>query len=101
MDPVQFKGREPAEIKIAQEKKKEEKKAPPVKVKKYYDIKLDAMVPCTITYRVFAFDEHEALTLLPRAIPNNVKHNLHQKRNIKAIINDAGSSLIRLIKNFK
>lgn len=102
--PIQVQGREPSEIKLAEEKRKQEekyKKPTPVKIKKYYDVKLDALVPCTITYRISAYDEHEALTLLPKAIPTHVKHNLFQKRNIKAIINDAGSSIIRLIKNFR
>jgi hypothetical protein len=106
---IQVQGREPAEIaaaeKAAAEKKKEEAKnkkpAPAVKEKKWFDIRLECMVPCIVQYRVFADDEQDALQQMDKKTPSSVKPNILRKKNVKATIYDAGSSLIRYIKNFR
>lgn len=105
-NPIQVQGRTPAEIKAAiEEKKKKEEKDKKKKValpqKKFYDIKLDAMVPCTITYRILADDEHDALTQMSKKHPTAVKPNINLKRDIKATVYDAGSSIIRFAKTFR
>jgi hypothetical protein len=105
--PIQVQGRSTEEIKAAEDRKRkeqEEKKLQKVaapKQKKYYDIRLDALVPCTITYRVYADDEHDALNELKKKAPSSVKPNISQKRDIKAMIYDAGSSILRLTKTFR
>lgn len=100
---VQIQGRSPEEIKAAEKKKREEeeKKSKPLPQKKYYDIRLEALVPCTLTYRVFAYDEHSALEEIARKTPANVKPNVSLKRDIKATVYDAGTSIIRFAKSFR
>jgi hypothetical protein len=68
-------------------------------IKKQYDIKLEAMLPATLTYRVWADSPEEALLLTKKAQPINVKHNLAAKKNIRATVSDAYSSIIKLVKN--
>lgn len=106
-NPIQVQGRSEAEIKAAdekkhkeQEEKKLEKTAAPVQ-KKYYDIRLEALVPCTITYRILADDEHDALAQMNKRPPTGVRPNIPQKRDIKATVYDAGSSIIRFAKSFR
>lgn len=69
--------------------------------KKYYDVKLEALVPCTITYRVFADNEQDAVTQINKKDPISVRPNIRHKRDIKAVVYDAGSSLIRFAKTFR
>lgn len=103
---VQVKGRSPEEIKAAEEKKKKEeeekkKKPQPKPAPKYYDIKLECMVPAIITYRVLAENEQEALTQIDKRTPTGVRPDISRKRNIKATVYDAGSSIIRFAKSFR
>lgn len=67
--------------------------------KKYYDIKIECMLPATLTYRVLAKDAEEAFRLTKNLQPNGVQHRLIGRKEIKATVYDAGSSLIRFIKN--
>ena len=71
------------------------------KQKKFYDIKVEALVPCLLTYRVYAEDEQSAITEISKKAPIAVKPNLGLKRIIKATVYNAGSSLIRFIKAFR
>lgn len=102
---VQVKGRSPEEIKASEEKKRKEeeekKKKPVIKQKKHYDVFLEAMVPCTIKYRVLADDEHDAIIQMKNRAPESVKPQVVKKRDIKAIVYDSGSSIIRLAKVFR
>lgn len=104
-NPVQIQGRSPEEIKAAETKKRKEasdKKAPPpVKQKKYYDIKLEATVPCLITYRILADDEQDALNQMKTKAPDSVRPNVSKKKDIKATVHDAGSSILRFTKTFR
>ena len=70
------------------------------KDKKYYDVKVEAMLPATITYRVFAEDEQEAILLIKKANPQSVKYRLNGKKELKLAVYDAGTTLVRLAKNF-
>jgi hypothetical protein len=105
---VQVRGRTPEEIRAAEEKKKKEdaeakdkKKAAPKKEPKYYDIKLECMVPCLVSYRVLAEDENDAIAQIEKRAPTGIKPNISKKRNIKATVYDAGSSIIRFAKSFR
>ncbi len=75
-----------------------EAKLPPPK--KYYDVKLEAMAPITVTYRVLAESPEAALELINRSPPTHVRHVLNKKRNLKAVVYDAGSTLIRFTKAY-
>lgn len=105
---VQVRGRTPEEIKAAEEKKKKEeqeskgkKKVAAKKEVKYYDIKLECLVPCTVSYRILAEDENDALSQIDKKTPTAIKPNISKKRNIKATVYDAGSSIMRFMKSFK
>lgn len=76
------------------------KKDSDIKYKKYYDVKVEVMLPATITYRVYAQDEQEAITLIKNANPQNVKYRLNGKKELKLAVYDAGSTMIRFVKSF-
>jgi hypothetical protein len=71
----------------------------PTPIKKQFDVKIEAMLPATLTYRIWAESPEEALLLTKKAQPINVKHNLAAKKNIRATVSDAYSSIIKLVKN--
>lgn len=101
---MEIRAKSPEEIKTDEDriKKEAEKKKQLLKKEKtYFDVKLEALVPCALTYRVYAFDEQEALLLVDKQPPTSIKPNVQQKRKIKATVYNAGSSMIRFIKNFK
>ncbi len=79
------------------EKKKEEKPNKP-KPKYYYDVKVECLLPGTLTYRVLAEDPQEAMSKIKGMTPASVKHKLIGRKEIKAIVYDAGSSMIRWIQ---
>lgn len=68
--------------------------------KKYFDVKIEALVPGTITYRVFAENEAEALKQIDKVNPTGFKPRLAQKKLLKAAVYEAGSLLIKLTKVF-
>ena len=68
--------------------------------KKYFNVKLEAKVPCIVTYRVYASSPEEAIEEMKRASPEHIKHLLHLKRDEKATVYEAGSSIIQLIKKW-
>jgi hypothetical protein len=69
--------------------------------KKFFDVKLDALVPCTITYRVFAENENDALLNIDKQTPRNVKPDIRRKRNIKATVYDSGTNNVKITKAFR
>lgn len=64
------------------------------KNKEYYDIKVEAMIPATLNYRIYAEDENEALELLKKATPNGIKYKLALKKDKKVQIYKPGTSII-------
>lgn len=81
--------------------KDKQKKAP---VNKYYTVKLDVKTPVTLTFKVLAESPEEALKLItsgvmpvPVASP---KIHLSKMQKLKAMVYDAGTSILRLTKNF-
>lgn len=66
---------------------------------KYYDIKVEVMLPATLHYRVLAKSPEEAVKLLKNLQPNAVKHKLIGRKEIKLYVYEAGTSLIKFIKN--
>jgi hypothetical protein len=70
-------------------------------VKTYFDIKLEVMAPITLTYRVLAEDEKDALDQIKNKSPNNMKPNLSMKRLLKATVYTAGSTMVKLVKSFR
>lgn len=67
--------------------------------KKYYDVKVECMLPATLTYRVLAEDADEAAKMIKNLSPNQIKHKLIGRKEFKISVYDSGSSIIRFVKN--
>ena len=69
------------------------------KPKFYYDVKVEAMLPATLIYRVLAEDAQQAADLIKQMQPNSVKHRLIGRKEIKLTVYEAGCTVIKFIKN--
>jgi hypothetical protein len=96
-------------LKPPQEKKAEEKveaKPQPIKkeavkkekVKTYFDVKVECMIPATLTYRILAEDAHQAFTLIKGKSPNSVQHKLIGRKELIAKVYDSGSTMMHFMK---
>lgn len=80
-------------------KEAEKQKIKPPPIKKYFDVRVEAMLPATLTYRVLAEDPEQASNMIKNMAPNNVTHKLHGRKEFKLTVFDSGSTMIRFIKN--
>lgn len=78
-------------------KKELEKLNPPPKF--YYDVKIEALLPATITYRILAENPNQAVSLIKGQSPISVKHRLIGRKELKLMVYEAGSSILRLTFN--
>lgn len=79
--------------------KKVAKKEPPkIKNKSYYDVKIECMIPATLTYRILAEDPHQAAQLVKGKSPNSVQHKLIGRKELILRVYDSGSSMMRFMK---
>jgi hypothetical protein len=78
------------------ESKKKITAAPP---KFYYDVKVECMLPATLTYRIYAETPELAAAMIKHSAPTMVKHKLIGRKEIKLTVYDAGCSMIKFIKN--
>jgi hypothetical protein len=67
--------------------------------KKYFDVRVETMLPATVTYRILAEDAQQASALIKHQNPISVKYRLLGKKDIKLTVYDAGSTMIRFMKN--
>lgn len=67
--------------------------------KHYYDVKVECMLPATVTYRVLAEDAAQAASLIKGMSPVGVKHRLIGKKDLKLSVYKAGSSMLEWAKN--
>jgi hypothetical protein len=74
-------------------------KSPPLKEKYYYDVKVECMLPATLTYRILAEDPVQATQLIRGTNPINVKHRLVGRKDLKMTVYESGSSIIKWVKN--
>lgn len=74
-------------------------KKPTIKQKFYYDIRLECLLPSTLTYRVLAETPEQAIELIKNQQPIGVKYKLIGRKNLKLTVLDAGSTMIKFIKN--
>jgi hypothetical protein len=74
------------------------KDKPKIPEKKYFDVKVEVMLPATLTYRVLAETPEQAFELIKNQSPVSVKHKLAGRKEIKATVLDAGSVLVRFVK---
>lgn len=74
-------------------------KSPPIKAKQYYDVKVECTLPATITFRVLAENPQEAADLIRGAAPISVVPRLLGRKDHKLSVYDAGSTMLRWMKN--
>jgi len=65
----------------------------------YYDVKVEALIPATLVFRVLAEDAKQAADMIKNKQPNSVKYRLHGRRELKLMVYDTGCSMIKYIKN--
>lgn len=76
-------------------KQAEAKKPPPLY---YFDVKVETMLPATLTYRVLAEDAQQASEKIRTLQPNSVHHRLIGRKDNKLTVYDAGSTMIKFMK---
>lgn len=69
-----------------------------IKPKFLFDVKVETMLPATITYRIMAETPEQAAELIRNQSPNSVKYKLIGRRDIKLAVYQAGCSIIKLLK---
>ena len=69
------------------------------KQKFYFDVKIECLLPATLSYRVYAEDAEKAAEMIKGLKPNSIQHRLFGKKDIKLTVYDAGCSIIKLILN--
>lgn len=74
-------------------------KSPTIKEKTYYDVRVECMLPATLTFRVLAEEPAQAADLIRGMSPVSVKHKLIGRKDIKLSVYDAGTSFLRWAKN--
>lgn len=84
---------------LNKEAKDKEDKLPKIKEKFYFDVKLDCMLPATLTYKVLAEDPQQAAELIKNMSPTGVNHKLIGKKDLKLSVYNAGGSFLRWSKN--
>lgn len=81
------------------EKKAIHKAAQPKPKKlQYYDVKVECMLPATLTYRILAEDATQAAELIKGKSPNSIRHKLIGRKELHLKVFDAGSSMMRFMK---
>ncbi len=69
------------------------------KDKIYYEVRVECLLPATLTYKILAEDPAQAIELIKNKPPNNVHHKLIGRKEFKATVYDFGTNMIRLIQN--
>lgn len=69
------------------------------KPKYYYDVKVECMLPATLTYRVLAEDANQAAGMIKNQSPVSVRHRLIGRKEIKLLVYEAGTTMIKFMKN--
>jgi hypothetical protein len=65
----------------------------------YYDVKIESFVPATLMFRVLAESQEQAMEKIKNSQPNSVKYKLSKRKDIKIMIYDAGTTLLKWFKN--
>lgn len=83
---------------LAEKKKEEDKKKLIPKPKFYYDVKVECMLPATLTYRILAETPQQASEMIRGRSPNTVSHRLIGRKEISLKVYDANSSMMKFMK---
>src|SRR5271166_2445015 len=85
---------------VSQPLKKEAKKElPAIPPKYYYDIRVETMLPATLTFRALAETPEQAAAMIKNMSPVAIKHKLAGKKDIKLTVYAAGSSMLLWARN--
>lgn len=76
-----------------------EKNNTKIKQKFYFDVRVECMIPATLTYKVLAENPEQAAAMIKGMTPHAVKHRLIGRKESKLMVYDAGSTIIKLIRN--
>lgn len=87
-----------AKTKLEKEAREKSERLKP-KPKFYYDVKVECLLPATLIYRVLAEDAYQASVMIKGQSPVGVKHRLIGRKELKLMVYDAGSSMVRFMKN--
>lgn len=66
--------------------------------KRYYDVKVECLLPATLTYRVLAEDAKQASEMIKGKQPHSVQHKLLGRKEIQMKVYDSGSSMMKFMK---
>jgi hypothetical protein len=75
------------------------KEAAPV-IKQWWDVRVEAMIPAILTYRILAETPQEAADLIKGKSPNSVQHKLVNIKSILLKVYNSGGSMIHHLKRF-
>ncbi len=69
--------------------------------KKYYTVKVEAIIPTEVTYKIFAETPEQAIDLISKSAPYLApKPKLSRMKKIKITVYKFGTSMVELIKKF-
>lgn len=68
-------------------------------IKRYYDVKIEAMIPTTLIYRVLAESPEQAGELYKHQQPIGVKQRLIGKKELKISVYEAGTTMLKFFRN--
>jgi hypothetical protein len=76
---------------------------PPKPVPKNYTVKVECLVPTTITYTVLALNEQDALKEVDKVAARKVsiQHNVNRKIKLKVGVYTLNSSMLKLSKIYR
>jgi hypothetical protein len=66
----------------------------------YFDVKIEAMLPAILTFRILAEDAHQAAELVKGKSPNHIQHKLAGVKNLILRVYNAGSCMLQYTKKF-
>jgi hypothetical protein len=84
--------------KLEAEKKAVAKKKDLPPEKHYYDVKVECMLPATLTYRILAETPQQAAEMIKGKQPNSVHHKIIGRKELVLKVYNSGSSMMRFMK---
>jgi hypothetical protein len=66
---------------------------------KYYDVKVECLVPATLIYKVYSESPEKACEMISSHAPQTVKYKLSGKQQLKITVYEAGCCMIKFMKN--
>jgi len=72
------------------------------KVLKYFDVRIEGLVPATFHYKVLSESAEEAFKKIDskKEKPNHIEYKINHFKKIKCKVYELGSSMIKFIKNW-